>query len=1198
MSIRYLHLFPTIIFLSILSSYQSIGQEVTLPYFQDFDTGTSTGSPGTLPTDWINFNEGSSDNCDHGNTFCRDWGVRSGSTPSNNTGPSGDHTSGSGRYVYMEASGNNNSEVLLISPSFNLNGSSANLDFWIHNYNGNNSNSHTLQIRVVNEAITTNLGGVLASYTETNTNAWVSEQVDLSSFSGSGNIRVVFRWVKGGGTSNWWQHDIAIDDVSISTSITAEICDNNTDDDGDGLVDCLDNDCDGQAICDTDGDTVPNRIDQDDDNDGIPDALECYDQANLINNAGFESGDSGFSSDLDSETCTSDCGPSNDVNSGDYGIYTNACGCGGQSGGGVQQWTGDPIEGDSMMVINFPTSGTDNLWYQTVSVDPYTEYSFNVWVKNISFTDENDPEIQLAYSTNGGGSYTVIGESGPLTEAEDWQLIGYNFVTGNVSSIIVSVQNAISGASGNDLAIDGLSLLNANCDDDGDGVASRLDLDSDNDGIYDVFESSSGAAQSGGALTGGVDADGIPNSVSDGNGFVDYVASDSDNDGLLDLIELDSDDDGCFDSFEENIEDLDNDGIAGTGIPAVDADGLVTAITYTTPTLNSWQDPDEDNPFCDGDTDDDGIPDDIDLDDDNDGIPDIIESPATIDFGGTRTLIVGTDITNMAVGDVVVYSDAIRDCDDIFYDVTITINSISPGSVVEADFQGMLIKNAAANEDDHFTFTLSVVESGSATSGNPAGTAATIDDFLFTPRDIDSNSAATGDTDIDHTEVFGVSNSTIFDTSYFDPLTVLEEGGFINGLGPGSGYTYYRMAPVSGPNDWSANDNDITGEDIRFAVFLFYSSFSSVDIAYGRTGSAGSNSGGTRLTNFFGSKECDRDGDGVPNRVDLDLDNDGIYDLYEAGHSFTADVDGDGMIDGADTGSGGNGLFDGVETSAESGNVNYSYSNSDNDTEQIYDFFELDSDDDNCFDTEEADIADADVDGTAGTGAPTSDAFGRVTSITYIEPPTMNWQDPLQSCLEICDNGMDDDGDGLIDGFDPDCADYYLEAECGFPGANWVRTFDLDASNNDFQTITTGLNSLDNPPTAAADILRFTVTTLAAGTYRILGRVNSASGADDSFWFRVDEGTWYKWNDWDTGGTWEWIEFSDNDNGNTPVRYALGVGSHSIDIAYREDGAGIDKLHLTINGSTPAGEGEEAINCNRSITTNLFLNYKIRNRTN
>lgn len=587
------------------------------------------------------------------------------------------------------------------------------------------------------------------------------------------------------------------------------------------------------------------------------------------------------------------------------------------------------------------------------------------------------------------------------------------------------------------------------------------------------------------------------------------------------------------------------------------------------------------------DPDGDGITNDDDLDDDNDGILDVDESPATIDFGGVKSSLVGSDLSDMNVGDIVLYANAVRDCNDVLYDITIEINSITAGVIVEASAQGMEIDNAGADEDDYFTFTLSVVESGSATVGNPSGTSATITDFLFTPRDIDSNDG------VDHTEVFGISNSTAPDSTFLDDDTVLEEGGFVNGGGPGSGYTYYRMIPLSGSSNWTSNGNDVTGILEEHAVFMFYENFSSVDIAYGRTGSAPSSNNGNRLTSLFASKECDRDMDGVPNTVDLDLDNDGIFDLHEAGHG-ELDINDDGRIDGADTGSGSNGIYDNIETTAGSGVLNYTYSDSDG--TGIEDPFDIDSDDDGCFDTEEADVSDTDNDGTAGSGIPSVDINGLVISIVYDIPPTTAWQDSLASCLEICDNMMDDDGDGLEDDLDPDCANYYLEAECGFPGENWDRGFDVLASNDDYLTISPGLNSTVSAPTDAADLVRFTLNVTAAGLYRILGRVYSADGADDSFWIRVDEGTWYPWNDWNTASTWQWLPFTDNNNGNTLLKFTLTPGNHTIDIAYREDGARIDKLHLTINGTTPTDEGEDAINCGRTITYNLFLPHKLLNR--
>ncbi len=590
--------------------------------------------------------------------------------------------------------------------------------------------------------------------------------------------------------------------------------------------------------------------------------------------------------------------------------------------------------------------------------------------------------------------------------------------------------------------------------------------------------------------------------------------------------------------------------------------------------------------FSDTDSDKDGIPDDIDLDDDNDGIPDVIESPANINFGGSRTLLSGTvSLSDLRVNSKVLYTNAIRDCNDIFYDIVITINTLSPSTVAVASGTGInLAGTSTPSADRYLTFTIAVVESGSATVSNPNGTPATIPDFVFEQRDIDSNPG------VNATEVVGFANSTAPDFVFFDPATVIQLGGFVNGGGPGASFTYYRMIPLSGPTNWTANTG-YTEEDDVAAVFLFYSSFTSVDVVFGQTGS--STSSGARFTRFNGNKDCDRDGDGVPNRIDLDLDNDGIFDFYESGHGLT-DSDGDGRIDGADTLSGTNGIFNGIETVADNGIINYTYSDSDGDG--IFDFFELDSDDDSCFDTEEADVIDPDVDGLAGSGTPTSDVYGLVISIVYQEPPTMAWQDSLASCLEICDNGIDDDGDGLVDDDDPDCANYYLEAECGFPGALWDRGIDTLASNDDYLTISTGYSSISVAPAAASDLLRFTVTVDVAGTYRILARVYSDDGGKDSFWFRVNGGTWYPWNDWNTASTWQWVEFSDNNNGNTPVRYILAAGVHFIDISYREEGARIDKLHMTINGTTPTDLGEDAINCGRTFTPNLFLPHKVLNK--
>ncbi len=173
---------------------------------------------------------------------------------------------------------------------------------------------------------------------------------------------------------------------------------------------------------------------------------------------------------------------------------------------------------------------------------------------------------------------------------------------------------------------------------------------------------------------------------------------------------------------------------------------------------------------------------------------------------------------------------------------------------------------------------------------------------------------------------------------------------------------------------------------------------------------------------IYDMEGCDIDNDGIENHLDLDSDNDGILDLVEAGHGAT-DANNDGVIDGTPGLFGANGLFDGLETTPDSDILNYSIADSETAPDGIYDPYETDSDGDGCFDTEEEGITDPDADGIAGTGVPTVDTSGLITTITYTSPINNTWQNPLIGpCLsEICGDGIDNDGDGFIDTFDSEC---------------------------------------------------------------------------------------------------------------------------------------------------------------------------------
>ena len=121
---------------------------------------------------------------------------------------------------------------------------------------------------------------------------------------------------------------------------------------------------------------------------------------------------------------------------------------------------------------------------------------------------------------------------------------------------------------------------------DNDGIVSSLDIDSDNDGIYDVVEAGFKAYDTNG--------DGILNSSDNGyldtnnNGMHDTVENltpkDTNTNGVLDAYELDADSDTCLDVYEAGFTDLDNDGVLdGTGYD--NSNGKVTGNTdgYTDP---------------------------------------------------------------------------------------------------------------------------------------------------------------------------------------------------------------------------------------------------------------------------------------------------------------------------------------------------------------------------------------------------------------------------------------------------------------------------------------------------------------------------------------------------------------------------------------------------------------------------------------
>jgi hypothetical protein len=157
----------------------------------------------------------------------------------------------------------------------------------------------------------------------------------------------------------------------------------------------------------------------------------------------------------------------------------------------------------------------------------------------------------------------------------------------------------------------------------------------------------------------------------------------------------------------------------------------------------------------------------------------------------------------------------------------------------------------------------------------------------------------------------------------------------------------------------------------------------------------------------------------------------------------------------------------------------------------------------------------------------------------------------------------------------------WLEAECGTVGSLWNVNSSGSASNGQYVTIQSGNNSTGSAPTNTNGHINIPFSVSQSGTYVVWARVIAPNGNDDSFWIRMDGGTWINWNNIAPGSTsWTWDDVQS---------FSLSSGSHTLTIAYREDGAQLDKIYITNSGSTPSGAGSAATNCSGGTNNHVWL---------
>lgn len=393
---------------------------------------------------------------------------------------------------------------------------------------------------------------------------------------------------------------------------------------------------------DTDGDGVVDNFDLDDDNDGITDEDELSRQPALINPS-FEQ----FDRSLALTTWGTPPLAAYALHQDDVAGWSTT------PDFRIEVWDsghgGVPAhDGNAFAEINAYVAGT---LYQDFSTLAGDTLEWSIWHRGRLGTDSAHVLI---------GDATVPINALPvatvMTSANTaWVNYSGTYVVPAGQTTTRLAFQSISAAGGRSSLgnlIDGFDfeLIGVDSDTDGDSISNRVDLDSDNDGIADIYEH-------GDATVAGYDIDGN-GSIGPTEGFVDgnqnglddrveavygtgmgvppVDTSNTAGDSRADILDLDSDDDGIPDATEARAStdytaygpttgstgDSDNDGI----LDIYDSDGGASVGPGTFGSVAAGFKTGSRPPNADSDDTVDTLPDYLDLDSDGDGLSDAVES--------------------------------------------------------------------------------------------------------------------------------------------------------------------------------------------------------------------------------------------------------------------------------------------------------------------------------------------------------------------------------------------------------------------------------------------------------------------------------------------------------------------------------------------------------------------------------------------
>ncbi|MFY9153552.1 MAG: sialate O-acetylesterase [Prolixibacteraceae bacterium] len=189
--------------------------------------------------------------------------------------------------------------------------------------------------------------------------------------------------------------------------------------------------------------------------------------------------------------------------------------------------------------------------------------------------------------------------------------------------------------------------------------------------------------------------------------------------------------------------------------------------------------------------------------------------------------------------------------------------------------------------------------------------------------------------------------------------------------------------------------------------------------------------------------------------------------------------------------------------------------------------------------------------------------------------------------LSLLGYEVPDSEDPIIPVIPPDpkgTESFWFEAErfvTAKAGINFSTVSDELASNGKY-LVAQGIQALTAATADSSGLISIPYTVSKDTTYNLYARINCPTADDDSFWMKLDKGSYTMINGLTTSG-WTWVKITS---------FYLKKGQHKLTIGYREDGAKLDKICISSFGTLPTGMGESenlTVGLNSIQTTDRYI---------